>query len=250
MKSDSRTHEQGLRWAIQLCRPHLARTRHENGIRWFTFEWWWSVRVGVFFQPDSSAIPPGMSAIMLTRCHDGLIAEGQNPRGFCEEACARYCAVESMPPRSFADSGSGKSTARGENLPPLRRIAQQALMFAATLGRPSLVHRWMTLQWWQKSWSRQWQEHCRRVRNHLEITWSLAPAISCAAGARITTWRYVCSRTTSSCASDVTAVCLRQPRCGDKTSLIAEIRPHDTRVASKIRTARRRRRRGSVCLHL
>ena len=25
----------------------------------------------------------------LTRCHDGLIAEGQDPRGFCEEACAR-----------------------------------------------------------------------------------------------------------------------------------------------------------------
>ena len=33
----------------------------------------------------------------------------------------------------------------------------------ATLGHPSLVPRWMMLQWWQRSWSRLLQAHCRRV---------------------------------------------------------------------------------------
>ena len=48
-------------------------------------------------------------------------------------------------------------------LPPLRRVAQQLLMVAATLGRLSIVLRRMMLQWCRGAGTGSGQDHCRRV---------------------------------------------------------------------------------------
>ena len=91
---------------------------------------------------STSAIPRKCLPSCLTRCHDGLIAEGQDLRGLCEEACARYCtAVRGLlgPPMSRRKVPSKGPLALHETclpvhamkrvpsgfLPPQRRVAQK-----------------------------------------------------------------------------------------------------------------------------